>query len=134
MKYKFSKLKKNSLRSNFGMPAIGSLCANKYIKKYESLLWWSVHLYIVSYPNLVNTCVRYGFAKLEKKNVCLLKINEIFLSVRTSYKRLFSNAHQLLFLIQQINPKAWGCYLVIWLSSHGITYLFWCSQVLNLGL
>ena len=134
MKYKFFKLNFFCLRSHFEMPTRGSVCANKSIKKYESLHWWSVHLSILSDPNLVNTHVRYGFSRLEKKNVFLLKINEIFLIVKTSYKRIFSNAHQLLSLSQEINPKAWGCSLVIWLSNHGLTYLFWCSQVQKAGM
>ena len=120
---KYSNWKNNCLKSHFEMPIRGSVCANKSIKKYESLLWWSIHLSIVSVSNLVNTRVRYGFSKLEKKNVCLLKINEICPSVKTSYRRLFSNAHQMFFLSQQINPKAWGCSLVIWLSIHGLTSL-----------
>ena len=113
------------------MLAKGIVCANKSIKKYESLLWWSIQLYIVSDPNLVNTRVRYGFSKLKKKNVFLLKINEICLSVKTSYKRLFSNSHQLFSLSQQFNPKAWGCSFVIWISIHGLTPLIWYSQVIS---
>ena len=134
MKYNFSKLKKKCIRSHFAMPARGSVCANKSIKKYESLLWWSIHLSIVSDPNMVNTCVRYGFSKLERKKICLLKINEIYVSVKTNYRRLFSNSHQLLSLSKQINPKEWGCSLVIWLSIHGVIFLFWCSKVQKTGM
>ena len=129
MKYKHFTLKKICLRSHFEIAARGFVCANKSIKKYESLLWWSIHLITVSYPNLVNTRVRYGFAKLEKKNVFLLKINEICPSVKTNYRRLFSNSHQLFYLSQKINPKAWVCSLVIWLYSHGLPSLLWYSQV-----
>ena len=130
----FSNWKFFCLRSHFEILARGSVCANKYIKKYESLLWWYIHLSIVSYPNLVNTRVRYGFAKFDKKNVFLLKINAIFLSVKTHYRRLFSNSLQLWCVIQQSNPKAHGCSFMIWLSIHGLTPLFWCSQVKNTRL
>ena len=119
------KIRYRKLRGSFEMHTKGYGRVNKFIQECESVLWWNLHLSMVSYFHLGVTREKINLQNQKKVCFCCLNVSN-----RNS-GRPFWNAHQRVFLCKLIFPKAWVCYLGIIPSSLRLSYIFMVTHVNN---